>query len=64
MINLRINEECNECPEFEVEQNDIFADDKKLVILTCRHFSKCRRIKAYLKKEVENAQCKCDARSD
>ena len=54
MINLRVSEECHGCPEFEVEQEDLYADNTKFVILTCAHFDKCRRIKAYLEKEANN----------
>lgn len=55
MIDLRIDDICKECPEFEVTQEDLHYGTCKHVILTCEHIHKCRNIRRHLEqKEADN----------
>lgn len=62
MIELRIDEICKDCPEFEPTQETLYYDNNKLVIITCANGRLCRSIRKYLKqKEAENGEYKPNA---
>ena len=58
MIDLKIEEYCKNCPDFEVEQesNSLFGFDIKetLHTLKCVHAEKCKAIKKYLEGKIKN----------
>ena len=63
MIKLSIEEYCEHCPSFEVEQNiscatTLYSDEIVFVehIITCKHKDKCKRIRHYLEKYEINDQ--------
>lgn len=59
MIELKVEEYCHECPEFEAEtQKSYLSADGKIAavecVVVCEHAQKCRCIKRFW----EGQQCK------
>ena len=55
MINLQIKDYCNDCPDFEVNQETVTLNSigfcETVHILTCEHAEKCENLYRHLKKE-------------
>ncbi len=66
MINLMIEEQCENCPSFEVEQESVSAFDicsretNVHHILRCKNEGLCQNIKMY----INNDYCSCGERID
>lgn len=62
MIKLSIEEYCEHCPSFEVEQSTSYAKtlDNEIILIehvvTCKNNDKCKRIRHYLERYEINDQ--------
>ena len=55
MISLEIENYCNNCPDFEVEQKILeFSASDVFHSLECKHRYKCKSMANYLKRELPN----------
>ena len=55
MIDLQIESYCNNCPDFEVEQETMsFGISDNYHKLECKHRYKCKSLANYLKRELPN----------
>lgn len=55
MITLNLKPYCEECPEFEVMDEDLTfdEDDTTCHVITCKHIKKCDSIDKFLRKELK-----------
>lgn len=53
MVELKLQEHCENCPEFEVETYETYLTSERVIFhLTCKHRHKCAKIRKYLERKV------------
>ena len=64
MVELRIDEHCRNCPEFEVETfKSYFNNGEVMFQLTCQHRIKCAKIRRHLE-QTASKEGTDDGRND
>lgn len=58
MIELKINDYCQDCPEFDADIDEYFRMDggAKHTLISCKHEKKCLSIKTHLETVLRKEQ--------